>query len=75
MLRIDKHIPIPLRDARTLGRRPKYPWCRMEVGHSILFSDDAAESGTNAAYCYGKRHGWKFTQQKTADGVRVWRIK
>lgn len=73
--KIDTHIPIPTRDGRTLGRLARYPWCRMEVGHSILFTGDEEECGPSSAYAYGKRHGWKFTQKRMGDGVRVWRIK
>ena len=73
--KIEKNIPLP-------GRGAGYPLDQMEVGDSFL---DKKAKGTASAhgtikswYQFNKNNekgAWRFTTRKTAEGVRVWRIK
>lgn len=72
---IDSDIPVPQKDSRPAGRKPKYPFREMKVGDSVFF--DGATSSSNcaiAAHNHGRRHGSKFSVRAEGSGVRIWRI-
>ena len=71
-VKIEKHIPIPPR-VRGSGRIAKYPWEIMAVGDSFLMETPSGRTGCslNRKRCPDR----KFTQRKTKEGTRVWRIK
>ncbi len=66
---IEKGIPMPRRDHGNA----KYPWLRMEVGDSFLWSGPANSVHNNAAAA--SRNGRKFKARKTDAGYRVWRVE
>lgn len=71
MYTIEKNIPYP--DARS-----KYPFPRMDVGDSFFIpATDIVGSRVSVALNYYKKKNPKkaFITRKSADGMRVWRIK
>lgn len=76
-IKIDKGVPVPSRGG---GRRPKYPWARMEVGDSIF--EPGVCQNTIAGIARGWRnrnapdqmHRTKIVTENGVRGVRVWRI-
>lgn len=67
LVNIDKDVPMPTQHGSTL-----YPWDSMEVGDSFLvIGGKMTGSGTAT-----KRYAPKvFSQRKTVDGYRVWRVE
>ena len=56
------------------GGKLKYPWDQMEVGDSILITENI-HAARCAAVNYGRYHGKKFSTRKTGGGLRIWRDK
>lgn len=76
--KIERAIELP----ESEGRIRKYPYPDMKVGDSfIMFKkyNRANVQKASASYCnYSRMYTggeWKFTQRKTEEGIRVWRIK
>jgi hypothetical protein len=68
-VKIDKGIEMP----NKKDSRVKYPWESLEVGDSFLPSKDITSSIISSA---NKRYApKKFTQRKTEEGIRIWRIE
>lgn len=74
MLQIDHDIPIPPEN-HSHSRKGKYqlgvPWKKMQVGDSVLVPDRTKWVKPSEKYA----SEWKFTQRRTPEGVRVWRVK
>jgi len=72
-MEIDKNIPIP-----QAMNKAKYPWRKMEVGDSFLFSKKSdlknLKHASSLAGAASRRMGIKFSCRKTNEGIRVWRI-
>ena len=64
---IEKNIPIQ-------RGREKYPFLKMEIGDSFVFSGNRKVIGAAASW-YGSRYKMKFTTRSVDGGVRVWRVK
>ena len=66
------NIPIPV--ASVAGRKPKYPFMRMQVGDSF-FAPLVSNLNTNA---WTTATGFKFSIRRTTEagvtGMRCWRI-
>lgn len=67
-MRIDKNI----KKEPARGGTLKYPWAEMEIGDSVLITENI-HSARCAAVNYGRYHGKKFSSRKTEGGVRIWR--
>ena len=71
----ERGIPVP-DNVGHRGRPSKYPWYKMGVGDSILFSPEGGMKARRAAQKYGERNGGKiFASRMTDGGIRVWRAK
>lgn len=73
---IETGIPIPP-PGNGGGRTPRYPLRELEVGDSFLVTDPSVTQrrlGSRLAN-FGKETGRKFTQRRTPDGIRVWRVE
>ncbi len=71
---IDTDIPVPA----VYGKYSKYPFAKMEVGHSFLIdSNDDVASVRQAASHFVRRSKskMKFSIRKTLDGFRCWRVE
>ena len=69
-MEIEKNIPItPERKGRRKGIDILH---EMEPGDSVLFNGN--ESHPNTLRMLAARNGWKVTQRKTEDGIRIGRI-
>ncbi len=77
--RIDKGVPLPKSAQKGGGRKPVYPFGRMEVGDSFFVPLTKATPHRiyNTAYQYTKRHGGspKFKVRVVEGGCRCWRVK
>lgn len=72
---IDAGIPIPP-PGNGGGRLPRYPLRAMEVGDSFLVTDPSISQrqlGSRLAN-FGRETGRKFSQRRTSEGIRVWRV-
>lgn len=70
---VSENIEIP---ESKRGRKPKYPFTKMEVGQSVFFpSTKPGGKEAMTAYTTGKRLGFKFVVRAEGDGVRVWRTE
>lgn len=73
MLKVEKNIPIPAR-TKTGGRKPLYPWGKMEVGDSFAFPKTTKKTtASSLAYRQGKMNHKKFAIRVMAEGIRCWR--
>lgn len=73
MQEISKDFPIP--KTITRGAPSKHPFAKMDVGDSVLVTEDAKKM---QVYChvYGRQAGKKFTTRKQpCGGVRIWRVE
>lgn len=76
IIKIDKDVPIP-----PDNKNKRFPFDKMEVGDSFLYSESNNESAVRNACMlwkgYVKRAGldWKFTVRKMDEGVRIWRVE
>ena len=74
-MQIDKNIPIP--DPFESNRKFSAFYrmvAKMEIGDSFIVPDQMLPNGSFSARCYiEKKYGFKFTQRKTAEGIRIWR--
>lgn len=85
-MQIDKNAPMPPDLETRTGRRPKYPWRKMEVGDSIFIEGEGARG---RAYMAGRKHGQREREQGRSfrieaaeetsndgtNGVRIWRVE
>lgn len=72
MIEIDKGVPF--QDGRRSGRKPKYPWAKMEVGDSFGVQGVSANSMRVTARYHKQRTGRDFRVAEAAGQVRVWRV-
>jgi len=79
--KIEKGIPVPERKGKSF----LYPFEKMEVGDSFIFSNTYSRSihsyASNAARNW-KNHSpikgvkdWFFTTRKIDNSIRIWRVK
>tara|TARA_Y100000034_G_C6662389_1_gene290471 strand:+ start:278 stop:607 length:330 start_codon:yes stop_codon:yes gene_type:complete len=73
---IQKNVPIPTVRRDLVKRKSKWDFLKtMEVGDSAIVSTDtssrASSTIANALYIHTPK---QFTQRRTADGIRVWRV-
>ncbi len=76
-IEIEKNVPIPVHGLK------KYPFDKLEVGHSFLVKtkdfQKTQKSLSSAAKHFALRRSlnWKFTVRicEFSQGVRIWRIK
>lgn len=76
MIKIEKGVPVPNKQART----PKYPFRDMMVGDSFFIKSTHPESVrkkvSSAATMFCKMNeGYKFKTQVFEEGVRTWRVE
>lgn len=75
MYRIDKNVPIPPNVGRAC-RPSKYPFSRMEIGHSFPVDEAEHERVKNASKQYERKHSQKFAMGWDDDGqLRCWRVE
>jgi len=67
-LKISKNVPIP-------NRGCKYPFADMEVGDSILFDREYANTIRASARYYFQKAGWKLISRSDGDKTRLWRVE
>ena len=70
MIQIERNVPIP---EIPQGRRPSYPWAKMEVGDSFVV--DKPIEFRSIASRDGTRTGRQFSCKREGVGWRVWRVK
>jgi len=63
-IKIEKNVPVPV-------GRLKYPWDAMKPGDSFLTN---GRSQLNPPQ-HLVDQGWRFTQRRTNNGLRIWRVK
>lgn len=70
---IEKNVPVA---SLATGRKPKYPFSKMEVGDSCFF-EGAKPKGKecSAAHSYGHVNGLKFCVRSMDGGLRIWRTE
>jgi heme/copper-type cytochrome/quinol oxidase subunit 2 len=71
---IEKDIPIPAMSAPR-GRKEKYPWSTLDVGHSFFVPDVSAKRMQSTASKAAARTGRTFVARNVEGGVRVWRYE
>lgn len=71
---IEKDIPIPAMSAPR-GRKEKYPWSTMDVGHSFFVPDGNVKMLNSSASKAKLRTGRTFVARQVEGGVRVWRYE
>jgi len=77
MYEIISNEPIPI---ISKGRKPKYPFAKMEIGDSILIHGDRWDenhilAARRSAGQYATRHeGYRFQTVFTDVGLKIWRI-
>lgn len=75
MYKIDTDVPIP---ANARGRRSRYPWGEMKVGHSFFVpsSDAKTQSLRNCAQNRSRTHkGERYSVIAEDEGTRVFRVE
>jgi hypothetical protein len=78
-MEIDKDIPIP---EKVRGRKPKYKFAEMEIGHSFFAEGDGSIQ-TSILTCAKRHLPKKFVTQKVEQekdgilkqGFRCWRVE
>jgi len=75
-IKVDKNIPVP---AKFIHINDGYPFSRMRIGNSFLFSKTYNRKEMKRA-CGVKRryeikYGGKYAVAKHNKGVRIWKIK
>lgn len=70
--KFDANIPIPERG--KAGRPSDHDWAAMKVGDSVLLENRTSKQATSRRGYLWRRYGYRSTQRKTAEGVRVWRV-
>lgn len=76
MVQIEKGVPMPeIRPGG--GRRPKYPWLKLEIGDSFILPIEKIKihNARHLVQETEKRYNLKFVTEKTDAGLRVWRAK
>ena len=68
-MELTKEVPPPTTKGRT-----KYPFNKMEVGHSFAAPGEEYKLVAAAAYAYARRKGVKMIVRKDGADVRCWRI-
>lgn len=80
-IQIEKNVPIPKAGA---GRKPKYPFEKMEVGDSFFAKVNGHKSaftlqnsllGVGRKFLKENKKGWVLQSAVEGDGVRIWRTK
>lgn len=70
---IEKGVPIPADDRQFKRVSPVMVAARaMEIGDSVVIP---ASQGKQTAGNMGRATGFKFTQRREGDNIRIWRIK
>lgn len=71
--KIDKGVPIPKQETR--GRRPIYPFGKLEVGDSFAVDIELRERIQAYAAQYKRYHGggWDYVTRSNETETRVWR--
>jgi hypothetical protein len=74
MIEINHNIPLPLKGSKKWS---KYPFEKMEIGDSFLFSSDKTKHLTarSSACLKAKKLSRKFAVRITDEGVRIWRTE
>lgn len=80
MYEVEKSVPLPPKPARQVGRPPKYPFHRMDVGDSVALPRTGVSLSDCASYLaaqrYGRRHNKRFEGRiMSADTIRIWRVE
>ncbi len=59
-----------------VGRPPKHPFARMDIGDSVWYDSDSALKMQRYSHSLGMRSNpvKKFVTRADAGGVRIWRI-
>ena len=70
MYEIDTDIPIPRRPSIN----ERYPWYKLEVGHSFFVSNGSLKSLRSSASQMKAKTKHKYLVRAVDDGIRVWRI-
>lgn len=52
-----------------------YPWLEMNVGDSLWFPNRDSWDINVMRWKAQKRTGYRLSQRKLKDGIRVWRVK
>jgi hypothetical protein len=68
-MQIESNIPF-----EDHSKNRKYPWGDMQVGDSVLITDNT-HSARCSAYSYGKRNGKEFRSRSEGDGLRIFRTE
>ena len=75
---IEKCLELPP-VAKPGGRAEQYTFDAMEIGESAFFVGEVSRMGKcppyNAAQCYGRNTGKKFSGRRVEGGIRIWRVK
>jgi hypothetical protein len=69
---IDTDVPLPAVSAPR-GRKEKYPWSTLEVGHSFFVPGGVLKKMQSTASKASERSGNTFVVRPVEGGVRVWR--
>lgn len=75
--RIAKNVPLPTgKQASTAGRKRKYPFDQMSVGHSFAFPPKLAPAVRSAAHAFRTQHNpeSRFSVRGMNGSYRCWRI-
>lgn len=70
---VDDHIPLP----NDIGRRAKYPWKEMAVGHSFFvpgMPDSIRKGLPSAAGRANIKIATRTVSENGVTGIRVWRV-
>ena len=68
-MQIESNVPF-----EDNSKNRKYPWQDMEVGDSVLITENT-HSARCSAYSYGKRNDKEFRSRTEDGGIRIFRTK
>lgn len=73
-IKIEKGVPIP---EKSLMRKTKYPFRKMDIGDSIYIEcdKDGMKNAVMAAYQCAHRYGGRYVHQADEKGIRIWRAE